>query len=124
MAPIGGTSTFWEGVMSTTYTFHELREMNVHQLRDIAKGIQHEAVQGYTQLNKDHLLRALARALNIPVHEHHATGEFDKSGLKSQMRVLRRQRDAALEAGDGETLHAIRRQLHHLNLQVRRHTQA
>ena len=42
-----------------SYTFNELKHMNVSQLRDIAKGIEHEAVQGYTQLNKEHLLEAI-----------------------------------------------------------------
>ena len=38
------------------FTYHELKEKNVADLREIAKGIEHEAVQGYTQLNKEHLL--------------------------------------------------------------------
>jgi hypothetical protein len=108
--------------MSTTHSFHELKEKNVHELREIAKGIQHEAVQGYTQLNKDHLLLAIARALNLATHEHHALGGFDKLGAKARMRALKRQRDEALEAGDKTSIHAIRRQLHRLNHQVRSHT--
>jgi hypothetical protein len=110
------------GRMSTTHSFHELKEKNVHELREIAKGIQHEAVQGYTQLNKDHLLAAIAKALNLPTHEHHAVGEFDKLGTKARMRSLRKQRDEALEGGDKTTIHEIRRQLHKLNHQVRSHT--
>jgi hypothetical protein len=105
-----------------TYTFHELKEKNVHELREIAKGIQHEAVQGYTQLNKDHLLIALAKALGIPTHEHHAVGGFDKSGIKAMMRELKKKRDAALEAGDSAAVHALRRQIHTLNHQIRSHT--
>jgi hypothetical protein len=108
--------------MTTTYTFHELKEKNVHELREIAKGIQHDAVQGYTQLNKDHLLVALAKALNISTHEHHAVGGFDKSGIKAQMRELKKKRDAALEAGDSAEVHLIRRRIHTLNHQVRSHT--
>jgi hypothetical protein len=30
------------------YTYHLLKEKTVADLREIAKGIQHEAVQGYT----------------------------------------------------------------------------
>lgn len=108
--------------MTTTYTFHELKEKNIHELREIAKGIQHDAVQGYTQLNKDHLLVAIAKALNLSTHEHHAVGGFDKSGIKAQMRELKKQRDAAIEAGDAERLHSIRRRIHALNHQVRSHT--
>jgi hypothetical protein len=109
--------------MAPTYTFHELREKNVHELREIAKSLEaHDAVRGYTQLNKEHLLQALAKALNLPTHEHHAEGGFDKNRIKTQMRALRQQRDAALASGDSEQLHAIRRQLHRLNHEVRRHT--
>lgn len=108
--------------MTTTITFHELKEKNVHELREIAKGIQHEAVQGYTQLNKEHLLAAIAKALNIATHEHHAIGGFDKSGMKAQMRELKKQRDAAIESGDAALLHSLRRRIHKLNHQVRSHT--
>lgn len=108
--------------MTTTYTFHDLKEKNVHELRDIAKQLQHEALQGYTQLNKEHLLLALSKALNLTIHEHHAMGGFDKSRIKSQMRSLKKKRDEALAAGDHEALHAIRRQIHQLNHEVRRHT--
>lgn len=109
--------------MTTTYTFHDLKGMNVHELREMAKGLEpHAAVQGYTQLNKEHLLQALAKALNLTTHEHHAVTGFDKGNIKAQMRALRQKRDAALAAGDSEQLHSIRRQLHHLNHAVRCHT--
>ena len=108
--------------MTATYTFHDLKEKNVHELREIAKQLQHEALQGYTQLNKDHLLQALAKALNLSTHEQHAVGGFEKSKVKSQMRALKKKRDEALAAGDHEALHAVRRQIHHLNHEVRRHT--
>jgi hypothetical protein len=104
------------------YTFHELKEKTVYDLREIAKGIQHEAVQGYTQLNKDHLLVAIAKALNIPTHEHHAVGGFDKAGLKAQIRELKKKRDAAMEAGDASLVHTLRRQIHRLNHKIRSHT--
>ena len=35
-----------------TYTFHQLQEKTVAELREIASGLQHEAVQGYSQMNK------------------------------------------------------------------------
>jgi hypothetical protein len=103
------------------FTYHELKEKNVSELREIAKGIQHEAVQGYTQLNKEHLLVALAKALNLKTHEHHAVGDFDKPAIKSKMRELKKLRDAAVEAGDHAKLGAVRRQIHALNHEIRRH---
>ena len=104
-----------------THTFHELKEKNVAQLRDIAKDIQHEAVQGYTQLNKEHLLVAICKALDIPVHEHHDVVGIDKAGLKAKMRALKADRQAAVDAGDHAKLKAIRRQMHGLNRQIRKH---
>ncbi len=108
--------------MTTTLTFHELKEKNVHELREIAKGIQHDAVQGYTQLNKDHLLAAISKALNISTHEHHALAGFDKPAIKAKMRALKKQREEAVEAGDRAKLHAVRRQIHNLNHDIRSHT--
>ena len=48
-----------------THTYEELKHKPLAELREIAAGITHEAVQGYTQLNKDHLLVALCKALPI-----------------------------------------------------------
>jgi imidazoleglycerol phosphate dehydratase HisB len=104
------------------YTYHELKGKNVGDLREIAKGIQHEAVQGYTQLNKEHLLLALCKALNISTHEHHAVGEFDKSAVKAKMRSLRAALAPAVESGDDGKVKALRRQIHALNHDIRRHT--
>jgi len=104
------------------FTYHELKGKNVGELREIAKGIEHEAVQGYTQLNKEHLLVALAKALNISTHEHHAVGGFNKASIKAKMRDLKKQRDAAAEAGDHAKVAAVRRQIHGLNHEIRRHT--
>ena len=53
-----------------SFTHAELKKKTVAELREIAKGIEHEAVQGYSQLNKEHLLVALCKALNIDMHEH------------------------------------------------------
>ena len=103
------------------YTYHELKEKTVAELREIAKGTDHEAVAGYSQMNKDHLLPALCRALNIDTLEHHTAKGIDKPAIKAKMRELKQQRARALEAHDSELLHAIRRQRHSLNRQIRSH---
>src|SRR5512136_596235 len=104
------------------YTYDQLKGMTVAQLREIAAGIQHEAVQGYTQLNKEHLLAALCTALSIDTHTRHKikVAGFDKTGIKSQMHGLKKQRDAALETHDHAQLKTIRRQLHELRRSLRR----
>ena len=102
------------------YTYDELKGMTVAQLREIAAGIQHDAVQGYTQLNKEHLLLALAKALNLDTHTRHKLGGIDKSGVKSQMKQLKKSRDAALKAHDHAQLKQVRRQLHSLRRSLRK----
>jgi hypothetical protein len=102
------------------HTYDELKGMTVAQLREIAAGIQHEAVQGYTQLNKEHLLVALAKALNLDTHTRHKLGHIDKAGVKAQMHQLRKSRDAALQAHDHKQLKSVRRELHSLRRKLRR----
>ena len=102
------------------YTFRDLKEKTVQELRDIAKGIENQdAVLGYSQLNKEHLLPLLAKTLGI--HEHHDVTGIDKPAIIAKMRELRKKRDRALEAYDDETLRHVRRQLHRLNRRIRAH---
>ncbi len=103
------------------HTYHELKEKTVADLREIAKEIQHEAVQGYSQMNKEHLLVAVCKALNITIHEHHDVVGIDKAALKVRIRVLKKERDAAIEAGDHAKLKAIREHIHGLDRQIRKH---
>ena len=104
------------------YTFHELKEKTIEELREIAKGVENQdAVQGFSQMNKAHLLPALAKALGVD-HEHHAVVGIDKNGIKAKMRELKKQRAAALEAHDAAKLKSVRRHIHSLNRQIRAHT--
>ena len=103
------------------HTYHDLKGMTVAELREIAKGTQHEAVTGHSQMNKDRLLPALCRALKIDMTEHHVAQGIDKPAIKQQMRELKKKRDEAIEARDSAALHAIRRQRHALNRQIRSH---
>jgi hypothetical protein len=103
------------------HTYHELRQMTVAQLRDLAKDLNHEAVQGFSQMNKDHLLPAICRALNIDTLEHHMATGVDKPTIKAKMRQLKHDRDRALDAHDHVLLKNIRRQMHALNRQIRAH---
>lgn len=103
------------------YTFHDLKAKTIQELREIAKDLHHDAVQGFSQMNKDHLLPALCQALGIPTHDHADVVGIDKAATKARMRELKQKRNAALEARDNETLKSLRRQIHALNRQIRRH---
>jgi hypothetical protein len=105
------------------YTYHELKLKTVAELRDIAKGLSHDAVQGSSQMNKEHLLPALCTALGIDAHEHHTVAGIDKPAIKAQMKVLKKDRAAALVAHDSARLKAVRRHIHKLNRQIRAHLQ-
>jgi hypothetical protein len=103
------------------YTIEELKHKNIADLRDIAKGIEHDAVQGYTQLNKDHLVAALAKALGIQ-HTHHDVVGVDKASIKSRIRELKTQREAALAAHDRAQLKVVRRSIHRLKRRIHKAT--
>ena len=104
------------------YTYHELHEKTIEELREIAKGVPNqEAVQGYSQMNKQHLLPALCKALGIDTRDHHQVVGIDKPAIKAKMRELKKQRAQAIEAHDSAALKTIRRHIHSLNRQIRAH---
>lgn len=103
------------------YTFEQLKHKTVVELREIARGIEHEAVQGYTQLNKEHLLVAISKALGIK-HEHHEVVGVDKASIKARIRELKKKRDEALSAHDRGQLKIVRRTIHRLKRRIHKAT--
>jgi hypothetical protein len=93
------------------YTHKELKHMTAAQLKDIAKGIEHEAVHGYTQMNKDHLIKAICSALHIEMHEHHEVKGLDKAGIKAKIKELKKERDKIIETHDAKQLADVRHQI-------------
>jgi hypothetical protein len=106
------------------HTYEELHKKTIDELRELAKGLEHEAVKGYTQMNKEHLLPALCKALGVEMkkHPHHVPVGIDKPPIKAKMRELKVARQKALEVRDGKALKQIRRQYHSLNRKIRRAT--
>ena len=102
-------------------TYEDLKKKTVVELRDMAKGLTHEAVQGHTQMNKEHLLPALCKALGIEHTHHHVEAGFDKSQIKARMKMLRAERGKALEVHDSRKLSVVRTELHALNHRIRTH---
>jgi DNA-binding IclR family transcriptional regulator len=115
-----GLATAQEATL-VAHTFEELKAKTIAELREMAKGIGHDAVKGYSQMNKEHLLPALCQALGIDAHVHHHVEGIDKAGLKARLRALKAERAEALAAKDYDRLKAIRRQHHRLNRQIRAH---
>lgn len=102
-------------------TYEQLRHKTLAELRDMAKGSEHEAVQGYTQMNKEHLVVALSKALGIQ-HEHHTVIGIDKSSIKARIRELKTQREAAIAAHDHAQLKTVRRTIHRLKRRIHKAT--
>lgn len=103
------------------YNYEQLKHMTLADLREIAKDNEHEAVQGYTQMNKEHLIGALAKALGIQ-HTHHDVVGIDKSSIKARIRELKTQRAAAIVAHDHAQLKTVRRTIHRLKRRIHKAT--
>ncbi len=104
------------------HTYEELHQKTVAQMRAIAKGMDHEALRGYTTMHKEQLLLALCKALGLEAHEHHEVVGVDKARIKQQIRQLKVERDAALEAHDSKELKVIRRRIHRLKRKIHKAT--
>ena len=104
------------------YSYEQLRAMTVIQLREIAHGLEHEAVKGSSTMHKEKLLPALCEVLGIATHEHHTVVGLDKAKIKAEIRKLKVERAAALEKKDHATLKTIRRKIHDLKRSIRKAT--
>ena len=104
------------------YTLHELKSKTVAELREIAKGIEHDSLKGYSVLHKDHLMTALCAVLGIDTHEHHQVVGLNKAAIKSQIKELKGRRDKALAAHDHQDLKSVRRKIHHLKRMIHKAT--
>jgi hypothetical protein len=104
------------------YTHHELKSKTVAQLREIAKGVEHESLSGYSVMHKDHLVPALCRALGIEMHEQHQVVGLNKAAIKAQIKELKIKRDHALETHDHTDLKAVRRRMHYLKRMIHKAT--
>ena len=102
------------------HTYEELKKKTVAELRKIAAEIEHEAVKGYTQLNKDHLLKALCTALGIDMHEHHIAKSANKTDIKAKIKELKKKRDEAMTVRNKDELMVIRRKIHNLKRSLRK----
>lgn len=102
------------------HTYRELKKKTLADLKKIAAEMKDEAVQGYTQMNKDHLLEAICKALNIDMHEHHEVVGVDKASIKGQIKKLKKERDKILEKKDSKKLKEIRKKIKGLKNELRR----
>jgi hypothetical protein len=108
------------------YTYDGLKGMTLAQLRDVARSVDSPALQGFTQMNKEHLLPAICAVLGIDSRHHpqaHVRGGisagFDRGSAKARLRLLKAARDQAITVHDSAQLHSIRREIHALKHKLR-----
>jgi len=103
-----------------SYTYKDLKSKTAAQLKEIASGIDHEAVKGYTQLNKEHLLTAICEALGIDTFEHHRAVGIDKTSIKAKIKKLKLERDKAILAKEYKQVHEVRKEIKKLKNKLRK----
>ena len=102
------------------HSYEELKHKTVVELREIAKGLEHEAVKGYTQMNKDHLLVGLCKALGIDMHVHHHAVGAEKVKQKAKIKALKKKRDEILASKGRDGLGTVLDEIHGLKHRLRR----
>ena len=108
--------------MAEQYTHEQLRHLTVAELREIAGGIEHDAVVGYTQLRKDEIVHGICVALGIDEVEHHKVIGLDKAAVKEKIQSLKAERATALEGGDAAALKMARKKIRRLKRRIRKAT--
>jgi hypothetical protein len=101
------------------YTYEQLSEMTVARLREIAQGVEHDAVKGFSTMHKEKLLPALCHALGIETHKHHTAVGINKSQVKLQIRAMKKKRAAALAGKDSKAYRETLREIHNLKNRLR-----
>ncbi|RMH23359.1 MAG: hypothetical protein D6696_00750 [Acidobacteria bacterium] len=104
------------------HTYEEIKNKTVAQLREMAQGMEHDALRGYSTMHKDELVHAMCVALGLEEHVHHEVVGIDKRKVKAQIRALKVERNAALEARDKKRLKSVRRRLRALRRKIKKAT--
>lgn len=97
--------------------WHELEKTKVAQLRDMAK--EKLGLEGTSGMTKEHLVEALAKALNIE-KPHKVVHGAAKTRLKQEIRKLKAARAEAISNGDRTALDRARQKIHHLRRELRK----
>ena len=104
------------------YTYEELSQKNVKQLREIAEGVVHEAVHGFKTMHQEQLVEALCKAFGIEAREERKVVGINKGEIKARIKKLKADRDKALEGHNHKQLKLVRRKIHGLKRKIRKAT--
>ena len=100
-------------------TFADLKAKTLAELKEVAAGLT-PPVEGYTQMNKDHLIEAICKQLNIDMHVHHVVKGIDKGAVKTKIKEWQKKRDEALASHDRESLRVALDHIHSFKHQLRK----
>lgn len=97
--------------------YKSISKMTAAHLREqLAK---YPDVAGVTAMKKEKLVDLLCAKLGVAKHTH-AEVALDKTSIKKQIRTLKKERDAAMEASDAKKLAAIHHAIHKQKHALRR----
>ena len=102
------------------YTFEQLKHKTVAELRDIAKGNEHEALRVHLA-QQGTLARCVIDSAGIKQQHQDVVG-VDKAAIKSRIKEIKKTRDEALAAHDHSQLKVARRTIHRLKRQLHKAT--
>jgi len=102
------------------HTFEELKKKRVVELKEIASGLDHDAVKGYTQMHKEPLVTAICKALGIETFTHHVAKDAHKSEVKAKIKMLKVKRLEILASSDKSELKGVIKQINHLKHRLRK----
>lgn len=104
------------------YTYEDLSNKNVSQLREIAEGMDHEALHGYKTMRQEQLVKALCDAVGIEARPERKVVGINRSEIKAQIKKLKVEREKALEDHNHKELKLVRRKIRGLKRQIRKAT--
>ncbi|RPI62521.1 MAG: hypothetical protein EHM48_03950 [Planctomycetaceae bacterium] len=92
------------------YTYEQLKALTVAELREIAKGIENDELEGFSTKHKEQLLPILCKVLHISMH-HVAAGD-EKVRLKAMIHKFQAARsDKSKAAVARHQIHVMKHKL-------------
>ncbi|MGH2571289.1 MAG: Rho termination factor N-terminal domain-containing protein [bacterium] len=95
--------------------WHELQKKKIAELREMAK--EHANVEGTTGLLKEQLVELVAKALHIE-KPHLVVEGLEKLQIKTKIRALKADVQAAIQTKDRKLVKKKRRQIHRLKREI------
>ena len=100
-------------------TYEQLAKKSVADLRAAAKELEHDALQGYSNMSKGELVKALCAAQDVAIPSHRQGPGLDRKAVKAKIKELKVTRQAAVDGKDSTQLARTRRRIQRLKRKLR-----